>query len=127
MAHSLRVIDEKAKLSVARGCGFACLAILCMMVGMSVDIARAFQGGGVTMLLMAIVLILKRLHLERISHKRTELWIMLAPAERPPDDIARAVITAILGRTYLEFALKAAQASIFMFVISLGLAFTKGH
>jgi len=123
----LDIIGAKAKISVARGCGFGCLAILCMMVGMSIDLPAAFEAGGIAMLMMSIILILKRRYLETISHKRTELWIMLAPAERPDEKNAKAVISAILGRTYLEFALHAAKGAVFFFLISLLLAFLRSR
>ena len=45
--------------SVARGCGFGMLAIVCVMVGMSFDPRAVFQAGGILTLMMMFILILK--------------------------------------------------------------------
>ena len=45
--------------TVLRACGFASLAIFCVMIGMSFMPRQAFQAGGFLTTVMAVVLILK--------------------------------------------------------------------
>jgi hypothetical protein len=52
-------VEYLAELSVARGCGFAALAILTLMVGLSWDAALACRLGGVLVLLVCALLLLK--------------------------------------------------------------------
>lgn len=122
-----RLIEEKAKISVARGCGFACLAIVCLMVGSSINLSLSFQIGGLGLLIMSAILILKHSRLATTSFKRTEVWIMLSKEERPDEATARRLIGEILGRTYLEFALKSAKAATVLLAVSLVIGLVKGH
>ena len=43
--------------TVMRACGFASLAIFCIMVGLSFNIRASFQAGGMLTTVMALVLI----------------------------------------------------------------------
>ncbi len=97
-------LDEVASYSVARGCGFAALAICTMMVGLSGDMSNALKAGGILTLLIVAVLLLKALNASKQPYKRTELWIMLSPDERPPQPMAQGIVSAALRRAYLRFA-----------------------
>ncbi|MDZ4791261.1 MAG: hypothetical protein SGJ17_08650 [Hyphomicrobiales bacterium] len=97
-------LDEVAAYSVARGCGFAGLAIGTMMVGLSGDMPNALKAGGILTLLIVAVLLLKALNANKQPYKLTELWIMLEPDERPPQTMAQGIVSSALRRAYLRFA-----------------------
>ena len=107
-------IERAAHLSVARGCGFAALAILTFFVGLSFDLRMAFKSAGILALLTSAVLLLKAQVARSRPYKRTELWVMLNPAERPQAAIAQQVIGTVLRETYLYFALHAAVVAALM-------------
>jgi hypothetical protein len=107
----LQRIETVAELSVGRGCGFAAMAILTFMVGLSGEMRMSFQCGGYLTLLVCFVLILKATRAYSHPYKQTELWLMLEPKERPDAVIAQRVIGTVLRDTYLRFALHAALLS----------------
>ncbi len=109
-------IETKARLSVARGCGFAALAILTFFVGLSGDMPTALKCAGLLSLLTCAVLILKAQLARARPYKHTELWIMLKPSERPQPAIAQQVIGTVLRETFLYFALHSAIFSALMLV-----------
>lgn len=53
-------LQKAAFTSVARGCGFAMLAIVCVMVGLSFEPRAAFQAGGMLTLIMTLILLVRR-------------------------------------------------------------------
>ncbi|HEY5798158.1 MAG TPA: hypothetical protein VIU82_24400 [Bosea sp. (in: a-proteobacteria)] len=112
---------ELALLSVSRGCAFAGLAIICVMVGLAGYPGMALQSGAILMMLAAAVLILKAERSQRVSYKRTELWVLLDPKERPRADFAQQVIGLALREVYLRFARYFAAGGAFCFVGSLAL------
>lgn len=85
-------IEQLASLSIARGVGFAALAIVTGMVGMSSQLPAAFKFGGLAFLLTAIVLLIRDRAYSPEQFKRTEIWIMMSPDERPPLELARVLI-----------------------------------
>lgn len=112
-------ITQLAELSVGRGCGFALIAIMTMVVGMSSHMPSAFAVGGVACLIGSLVLLLLAWRIEHANYKRTELWLMLTPAERPPGQSAKQLITAALRRAYFWFARQAALLAAGLLVCSL--------
>ena len=66
--------------------------------------------------------------LERALHNRTELWLMLEPAERPQPAIAQAIIGSARREALLVFALRAAwlSAGLLSLAVYWGLAPDKG-
>ena len=50
-------LQQLAWLSVARGCGFAALAIFTFMIGLSGDMPAAFKAGGILTLIVSLVLL----------------------------------------------------------------------
>lgn len=97
-------LEQLAHLSVARGSGFAALAIITVIVGLSGDMPIAFKTGGVLMLLCCMVLVLKAFYAYRRRYRDTELWIMLDPEDRPAKAIAQRIIGTTLRQKYLTFA-----------------------
>ena len=63
--------------TVQRACGFASLAVLCVMIALSFDPHAAFQAGGVLTLVVVAVLLFKAREARTRDHRRTEMWLYL--------------------------------------------------
>ncbi len=111
-------IERLTLISIARGVGFAALGVLCLMVGFAADFVNVLRSGGIGSLLITIVLYLKAQNAFALNHKRTEVWIMLDPAERPPEDVAPRMV-AEARRTIL---LRWSERSAWIAAAMLGLA-----
>jgi len=105
--------------TVLRACGFASLAIFCVMIGMSFMPKMAFQAGGFLTTVMAAVLILKAFEARSKDYRRTEMWLYLEKDQRPPATYAQWASATVLRETYLTFALWTSVASIAMWTIAL--------
>ncbi|MGD9784268.1 MAG: hypothetical protein AB7E80_04205 [Hyphomicrobiaceae bacterium] len=110
----LQRIEDLAYFSVARGCGFAMLAIATTMIGLSFDAPQSLQTGAVLSLLTCVVLLIKALRTTIKPYHATEVWLMLAPADRPPDAIAQRLIARSLREAYLRFALYFAYGALLL-------------
>jgi hypothetical protein len=115
----LERIETLATRSVARGCGFAMLAIFTMMVGLSYEPALSLEMGGIFSLLVSLVLLALAAHAPRKPYRETELWLMLGPDERPPGAIAQTIVSRILRSAYLNFAYYFANGSCVLIVSSI--------
>ena len=117
-------IQAAAEVSVARGCGFAALAIVTLMVGLSDQLHLACKAGGILALGTCCILGVRAYSAPSFSYKRTEVWLMLAEKDRPPKEIAQMVIGGTLREVYLRFAVQAAivSASLLSFSLLLQLA-----
>jgi hypothetical protein len=109
--------------TVLRACGFASLAIFCVMIGMSFTPRLAFQAGGILTLLMTVVLIFKAYEARTKSYRRTEMWLYLPKELRPPEAQAQWASATVLRETYLTFARWTAMIAIVMWVLALLFAF----
>jgi hypothetical protein len=105
--------------TVLRACGFASLAIFCVMIGLSFLPRAAFQTGGFLSIVMTLVLVLKAHEARTKDHRRTEMWLYLPKESRPPQASAQMVISAIMRETYLLFARWTAVISIVLWSIAL--------
>ena len=113
-------IERAASMSISRACGFALLAIATFLVGLAaVETILMLRTGGILTLLVALVLLLKSRLAPRQPYKRTEVWLMLAPDQRPSAAIAQQVISTVLRETYLRFALYTSLLSISLLVSAL--------
>jgi hypothetical protein len=108
--------------TVLRACGFASLAIFCIMIGLSFLPRSAFQAGGFLSILMTLVLVLKAWEARTKDHRRTELWLYLPKESRPPQASAQRTVSTVMRETYLAFALWTAMISIVMWSIALFLS-----
>jgi hypothetical protein len=108
--------------TVLRACGFATLAIFCVMIGMAFDPRLAFQAGGFLTTVMAFVLILKSREALTKDYRKTEMWLYLDKDFRPPEAYAQWASSTILRDTYLTFALWTSAISIAMWVLALTFA-----
>ncbi|MBR1279426.1 hypothetical protein [Bradyrhizobium sp. AUGA SZCCT0283] len=105
--------------TVLRACGFASLAIFCVMIGLSFLPRSAFQAGGFLSMLMTLVLVLKAYEARTKDHRRTEMWLYLPKESRPPQAFAQKMISTVMRETYLQFARWTALISIVMWSIAL--------
>lgn len=105
--------------TVLRACGFASLAIFCVMIGLSFLPRSAFQAGGFLSILMTLVLIVKAWEARTKDHRRTEMWLYLPKESRPPQASAQRTVSTIMRETYLLFALWTTIVSIVMWSIAL--------
>ena len=112
-------VELNAWISIARGCGFAGLATVCGMVGLSFDPPHALKFGGYCALMTSSILLLKGWRASQVSYARTETWIMLDESERPPKPIAQAVISSARQRMLYRFARLTAGIATCLLVGSL--------
>jgi len=111
-------IEELAEVSVARGCGFAALAIVSVMVGLSDQMHVSCKVGGMLTLLACLVLAIRGMTATNTPYMRTEVWVMLNKVDRPQPAVAQQIIGSILRSVYLRFALHAAVVSLVLLCIS---------
>jgi hypothetical protein len=117
-----RIMEEMRRIAyetVLRACGFASLAIFCIMIGLSFLPRVAFQSGGFLSILMTLVLVLKAHEARTKDHRRTEMWLYLPKESRPPQALAQKMISTVMRETYLQFARWTAIVSIVMWTIAL--------
>jgi hypothetical protein len=105
--------------TVLRACGFASLAIFCIMVGMSFMPREAFQAGGFLTTVMAGILMLKAFEARTKDYRRTEMWLYLEKDQRPPASYAQWASATVLRETYLTFARWTSIISIAMWAAAL--------
>lgn len=115
----LKAIEAAAETSVARGCGFAALGIVTLMVGLSDQPHVAFKAGGILTLVQCLVLVMRGMTALHAPYKRTEVWVMLKSEERPQAAFAQQVIGNTLRNVYLRFALHTAIVSSVLLGLSL--------
>ena len=115
----LKQIEDAAETCVARGCGFAALAILTLTVGLSWDMTLASKVGGMLVLIACLVLLAKAWNAPRRPVQYTELWMMLDPHDRPDKRVAQRIVGRTLQGCYLRFARHAAFLSSALLGISL--------
>ena len=105
--------------TVLRACGFASLAIFCVMIGLSFLPRTAFQAGGFLSMVTTLVLVLKAYEARTKDHRQTEMWLYLPKERRPPEAFAQRTIATVMRGTYLLFARWTAIISIVMWIIAL--------
>jgi len=81
----------------------------------------ALETGGVLSLGLSLILLVRGYASRHVSYKRTELWIMLNPDDRPATAVAQQIIGGVLRRTYWRYGLHTATMALLMLVGSIGL------
>ena len=114
----MQKVEELALISVGRGVGFAALAIGTLMLGLSADLLNCLKAGGILSLITSLTLLMKGYRAPLKDYKRTEVWIMMTPAERQSLAREHRMIGEVLKRTYLTFALHTAFISGGLLVIA---------
>jgi hypothetical protein len=112
-------IRQFAELSVRRACGFAALAIVTLMIGLSANPVIALKAGAVSSTLVGVVLFIKSLRSQQTDYRRTELWILLDRRHDLPEAHAARVITGVLRDVYLRHAELAAWVAFLFWVMVL--------
>jgi hypothetical protein len=115
-----------AYLSVSRASGFACLAIFCFMIGMAGYPLVALKSGAVFMMLSAGVLAVKAQRSPAKPYKRTELWVLLEPNERPDPRFAQQVIGVALRDMFFRFSGYFAMAGLCCFAVAMAVQLING-
>lgn len=115
----MQKIDQTAHACVARACGFAMLAIATFMIGLSAEFALALRAGGYSCLLMCFILMAMGWRASSKPYKRTELWLMLEPGERPQPAVAQAVISTARREAFMDFALRSAWLAAALLVMAV--------
>lgn len=111
-------LEGGAMTSVGRACGFAVLAIFLLMAGLAGFPVIALKTGAAALMLVAAVLAAKAAWSPNKPYKRTELWMLLEPHERPQPEIAQTVIGNVLREAFARFALYFAFAALIVFVLA---------
>lgn len=114
-------IDNAAYISVGRACGFAGLAVMCIMLGLSFEPVLAARTGGILALSLALILCVFALRAPSRPYNRTELWLILAKEHRPPAPIAQIVVGRALRDAYFWFARQVVLVAILLLATSVGL------
>lgn len=110
----MEAIRAAAYLSVGRGCAFGFLAIICFVIGMCWNPLLAARSGGVLLVLMVAILLVKADRAARVPYRSTEAWLILADADRPPPQSAQFAIALQRREALLTFAAySAAIAALF--------------
>jgi hypothetical protein len=120
---SMEHLRRTALASVGRACGFAGLAIGCVMVGLSFDPPQMMRAGAILTLLLAIALCLKAGMASKQDYRGTETWMMLPPEHRPPAEIAQKALSSVLRHTYLSFARFTVGVSACFSLVAVGLPY----
>lgn len=118
----LQRIDDMAAFSIARGCGFAMIAIATTMIGLSFDAHQSLRTGALLSLLTTLILILRAMRAYAKPYDATELWLMLAPAERPPQSVAQLLVGRALRQAYYRFALYFAHGAVALLLLDVVVA-----
>ena len=98
--------------TVGRAVSFAGLGIVCIMLSFAFDPVLALQSGGLLILLVLAVLLLKAHLALKADHRRTEIWLYLGKHERPHESIAQWAISTVLRETYFWFARLMAKIAV---------------
>jgi hypothetical protein len=104
---------------VLRACAFACLAIFCVMIGLSFQPRAAFQAGGVLTMMMTGILVLKAREARTKDHRQTEMWLYLPKERRPANNFAQQAVSTVMRETYFTFARWTAIVAIAMWATAL--------
>jgi hypothetical protein len=104
-------IEDAAYISIGRACGFAGLAIFCVMLGLAFEPFMATRAGDWLSLATTLVLAFYAARARTRPYKKTEAWLILPKAERPPAGIAQRVMGETLREAYFWHARQAALVS----------------
>jgi hypothetical protein len=115
-------LRQVAYVSVGRAVGFAGLAIVTVMVGLSFDPLLALRSGGVLLLLLLAGLLMKFQSLAFTDYRRTEAWLLLEPGERPDEQTASRAVVSALRDACLQFARWTAGVAVLVWASAVVLA-----
>ena len=105
--------------TIGRAVGFAGLAILCVMAGTAFDPLLAVQAGGVLVLVVLAVLLLKARLALTADHRKTEMWLYLKKHEKPAESYAQWAASTVLRDAYLWFARWMAALAVALWALAV--------
>ena len=111
-------IRNAAYVSIGRACGFAGLAVMVIMLGLSFDLALAAKAGGLISLSASGLIWLYGMRAPTRPYRRTEAWLILPTEFRPPAVVAQKLIGESLQDASFWFAKQGAAISAFLLLIS---------
>lgn len=104
-------VEIAAKISVGRACGFAGLAVLCVVLSFSFDPVLATKAGAIMSLGIAVFLVWCSWRAPTKPYKKTEVWLILQKDDRPSEAYAQRLIGQALHECYIKFARTAAAVT----------------
>jgi hypothetical protein len=105
--------------SVGKACGFATLAVFCVLIGLSYNPALATKTGGILMTLLAVVLLMQGLWAGARDYRSTEAYLILPEDRRPPAATAQWAFSTALREAYLRFAQYSAAIAAICWAMTL--------
>jgi hypothetical protein len=105
-----------------RDASFVALAAFTLMVGFSFDPPLALVIGAHVALIFSLFLLYRVTVLTDERMKRTELWRVLEPHERPRGDFALVLAHDRLEEVLLRFSKTAAGVACTLFSLSIGMS-----
>ena len=105
-----------------RDASFVTLAAITLMVGFSFDPPLALVIGAHVALMFSLFLLYRVTVLTDERMKRTELWRVLEPHERPRGDFALVLAHDRLEEVLLRFSKTAAGVACTLFSLSIGMS-----
>jgi hypothetical protein len=116
-------MEAYADLSIRRACGFAGLAIVTVMMGLSYDMPLSFRIGAQMLALVVLGLVLAALRAPHRNLRHSEVYALLRDAGLPRGRLAsrevQAEIAAVLRARLLWHAERVAAAALGLWGASL--------
>jgi hypothetical protein len=112
-------IENAAYISIGRACGFAGLAIFCVMLGLAFEPFLATRTGGWLCLATTLVLAWCATRARTRPYRKTEAWLIIPRDQRPPASIAQRVIGETLREVYFWHARQAALVAMVLLAASV--------
>lgn len=117
----MNAIERAAFISIGRACGFAWLAIFCVVFSFSFAPPLAAFVGGILCFGVSLILLFYGLRARSRPYRRTETWLILAKEHRPAPAVAQRIVGQVLRDTYMRFAREAVMFAVVLLVVAVGL------
>jgi hypothetical protein len=108
-----------AERSIARASGFAGLAIMLVLAGLSFEPLLALRSGAALALILWASLKIQALRAPRFPYKRTETWLIVEPRPALPDAVAQRLVAEARRQVSERYARYALMAALVMWLVSL--------
>jgi ferric-dicitrate binding protein FerR (iron transport regulator) len=115
-------IKACAAQSIGKACGFAGLAIVTFMFGLSFSPITSLQVGAILTSMMVAVLAWKAARAHQQPYRRTETWLLMKKQHGLPEAAAQRVMAQALRDTYIRHAELAAGVVLVLCALCLVLA-----
>lgn len=116
---TLARLERLADIAVARGVGFASLAILMVVLGLMGDLRLSLQSGAALFALSAAVLMLKARLAPTRPYRRTELWLMLETPPEAPAPVLQRMFGQAMRAAFERWTRRTALAAVAFWLASL--------